>query len=99
MHSLLGKSNGTSAKLPQLLPSLPSLNSILTISYTVLLVLLVTVALSVLAWNFAPKENRTVFRSSVILGLTMCYLMWAITYLAQLHPLEAPRRSDLRQEA
>ncbi|CUM63253.1 unnamed protein product [Priceomyces carsonii] len=24
--------------------------------------------------------------------------MWAITYLSQLHPLEAPRRSDLRPE-
>ena len=44
------------------------------------------------------KENTTVFRSSVILALSMCYLMWAITYLAQLHPLEAPRRSDLRPE-
>lgn len=76
----------------------PYTSHILTFSYTVLVVLLLTVALSVLAWNFAPKENRTVFRSSVILGLVMCYLMWAITYLAQLHPLEAPRRSDLRQE-
>lgn len=66
--------------------------------YTVILVFIVTVALSCLAWTFAPKENTTVFRSSVILGLAMCYLMWAITYLAQLHPLEAPRRSDLRPE-
>ncbi|CDK24639.1 unnamed protein product [Kuraishia capsulata CBS 1993] len=24
--------------------------------------------------------------------------MWAITYLSQLHPLVAPRRSDLRPE-
>ncbi|KAL7664108.1 Amino acid permease/ SLC12A domain-containing protein [[Candida] zeylanoides] len=54
--------------------------------YTVILIFLATVALSVLAWIFAPKENRTVWRSSVILGLSMCYLMWAITYLAQLHP-------------
>lgn len=66
--------------------------------YTVLIVLVVVVGLSALAWFFAPQENRTVFRSSVILGLAMCYLMWAITYLAQLHPLEAPRRSDLRPE-
>ncbi|EAZ63386.1 ATP synthase subunit H family protein (Va0H) (ATP6H) (Atp6v0e), partial [Scheffersomyces stipitis CBS 6054] len=66
--------------------------------YTVIIVLIFVVALATLAWVFAPKENRTVFRSSVILALAMCYLMWAITYLAQLHPLEAPRRSDLRPE-
>ncbi|KAK6457623.1 ATPase, V0 complex, subunit E1/e2 [Scheffersomyces xylosifermentans] len=66
--------------------------------YTVIIVFIFVAALSTLAWIFAPKENRTVFRSSVILCLAMCYLMWAITYLAQLHPLEAPRRSDLRPE-
>ncbi|CAK9440282.1 uncharacterized protein LODBEIA_P43820 [Lodderomyces beijingensis] len=66
--------------------------------YAVVIVLLVVVALSGLAWVFAPKSNTVVFRSSVILALAMMYLMWAITYLAQLHPLEAPRRSDLRPE-
>ncbi|ODV66856.1 hypothetical protein HYPBUDRAFT_156998 [Hyphopichia burtonii NRRL Y-1933] len=66
--------------------------------YTVIVVFLITAVLSALAWVAAPKENRTVWRSSIILGLSMCYLMWAITYLAQLHPLEAPRRSDLRPE-
>ncbi|GBL49554.1 hypothetical_protein [Candidozyma auris] len=66
--------------------------------YTVLFVLAVTVALCVLSWNFAPKQDQTVWRSSLVLGLSMCYLMWAITYLAQLHPLEAPKRSDLRRE-
>lgn len=67
-------------------------------SYTVIFVFLITAALCTLSWIFAPKENRTVFRSSVILTLSMCFLMWAITYLAQLHPLEAPRRSNLRPE-
>ncbi|CAY70081.1 Vacuolar H+ ATPase subunit e of the V-ATPase V0 subcomplex [Komagataella phaffii GS115] len=39
-----------------------------------------------------------VWRSTVLLTLAMCWLMWAFTYLAQLHPLVAPRRSDLRPE-
>ncbi|CAI1873159.1 hypothetical protein SEUBUCD646_0C00660 [Saccharomyces eubayanus] len=46
----------------------------------------------------APKNNQTVWRSTVILTLAMMFLMWAITFLSQLHPLVAPRRSDLRPE-
>ncbi|KEZ46492.1 hypothetical protein SAPIO_CDS0832 [Scedosporium apiospermum] len=45
-----------------------------------------------------PRETQLVWRSSLILAIVSCYLMWAITYLAQLHPLVAPRRSDLRAE-
>lgn len=66
--------------------------------YTVLVGLLVTVIASLLAWRFAPRSDRTVWRSSLVLFFAMAYLMWAITYLAQLHPLEAPTRSDLRAE-
>lgn len=58
----------------------------------------VTAALCGVLWVASPATNRTVWRSSLILGLAMCYLMWAFTYLAQLHPLEAPRRNDLRPE-
>ncbi|ODQ78754.1 hypothetical protein BABINDRAFT_14379 [Babjeviella inositovora NRRL Y-12698] len=64
--------------------------------YTVLAGFILVVVASIVTWNLAPKQNRTVWRSSIILTLAMCYLMWAITYLAQLHPLVAPRRSDLR---
>ncbi|KAK9370226.1 ATP synthase subunit H-domain-containing protein [Lipomyces kononenkoae] len=65
----------------------------------VILVLLVVVGLSVATWFLAPKgDNQTVWRSSIILTLAMCYLMWAITYLSQLHPLIQPMRSDLRPE-
>lgn len=39
---------------------------------------------------------RRLWRSSLILSFVSCYLMWAITFLAQLHPLIEPRRSDLR---
>ncbi|KOS21483.1 V-type proton ATPase subunit e [Escovopsis weberi] len=38
------------------------------------------------------------WRSSLILAIVSCYLMWAITFLAQLHPLIQPKRSDLREE-
>jgi cytochrome b subunit of formate dehydrogenase len=67
-------------------------------SYTVLIVLLVTLVTGLVFWKFAPKENQTVWRSTVSLTLAMMFLMWAITYLAQLHPLVVPRRSDLRPE-
>ncbi|EIW70746.1 V-type proton ATPase subunit E [Tremella mesenterica] len=51
------------------------------------------------AWFLTPKgKDQVLIRSSVALALTCCYLMWAITYLAQLHPLIAPRRADLRFE-
>ncbi|ODQ66443.1 putative secreted protein [Nadsonia fulvescens var. elongata DSM 6958] len=67
--------------------------------WTVIGVLVVVSLASIAAWYLAPKgDNQTVWRSSVILTLAMCYLMWAITYLAQLHPLAQPRRSDLRPE-
>ncbi|CCK71909.1 H(+)-transporting V0 sector ATPase subunit e KNAG_0I01180 [Huiozyma naganishii CBS 8797] len=66
--------------------------------YTVVAVLIVVSLLSVGFWFVAPKENQTVWRNTVILSLAMMYLMWAITYLCQLHPLVAPRRSDLRPE-
>lgn len=51
--------------------------------WTVIIALLVTVAVSAAVWVFAPKENTTVWRSSVILTLALCYIMWAITYLGK----------------
>lgn len=38
------------------------------------------------------------WRSSLILAIVSCYLMWAVTFLAQLHPLIVPKRSDLREQ-
>ncbi|ODV60845.1 H(+)-transporting V0 sector ATPase subunit e ASCRUDRAFT_35514, partial [Ascoidea rubescens DSM 1968] len=66
--------------------------------WTVVFGLVIVVLLAALTWVVAPKNDQTVWRSSIILTLAMCYLMWAITYLCQLHPLVAPRRSDLRPE-
>ncbi|RSH88972.1 H(+)-transporting V0 sector ATPase subunit e [Saitozyma podzolica] len=60
---------------------------------------IICAALGAASWFATPRgKNQVLLRSSVLLSLTCCYLMWAITYLAQLHPLIVPRRSDLRME-
>jgi len=59
----------------------------------------VVAVMCVLAWFLSPKgENQTTWRSSLIIAFISCYLMWAITFLAQLNPLIAPKRSDWRAE-
>ncbi|KAJ2798221.1 H(+)-transporting V0 sector ATPase subunit e [Coemansia furcata] len=45
---------------------------------------------------FKGMTDPTLWRTCSILSATCCYLMWAITYLAQLHPLIIPKRDDLR---
>lgn len=65
--------------------------------YSIFIGLVVVIAMSVAAWFLAPKgENQTTWRSSLIIAFAACYLMWFITFMAQLHPLIAPRRSDIR---
>ncbi|KAL5614437.1 hypothetical protein BROUX41_004542 [Berkeleyomyces rouxiae] len=59
--------------------------------------LFISIALAVAAFFFAPKgPTQIIWRSSLILAVVSCYLMWAITFLAQLNPLVAPNRIDLR---
>ncbi|KAL1590393.1 hypothetical protein WHR41_00834 [Cladosporium halotolerans] len=56
-------------------------------------------AFCAVAWFASPKgENQTVWRSTLILSAWSCWLMWAITFLAQWHPLIQPQRGDLRPE-
>ncbi|KDN53107.1 putative secreted protein [Tilletiaria anomala UBC 951] len=52
------------------------------------------------SWVATAKRgpNQVVIRTAIILTLTCCYMMWAIIYLAQLHPLIKPKRADLRFE-
>ncbi|EGE08188.1 hypothetical protein TEQG_08784 [Trichophyton equinum CBS 127.97] len=65
--------------------------------WSVIVGLVFVVLANSLAWVFSPKgESRPVWRSSLILGFTFCYLMWAVTFLAQLHPLFVPKSSDRR---
>ncbi|KAK3805948.1 MAG: ATPase, V0 complex, subunit E1/e2 [Linnemannia elongata] len=60
-------------------------------------VLAVVVALSAASYLFTPRgPNQTVIRTALIMTLVSCYLMWAITYLAQLNPLLQPRHSKIR---
>ncbi|KAI0775323.1 ATPase, V0 complex, subunit E1/e2 [Trametes elegans] len=43
-------------------------------------------------WFGTPKgPNQTLIRTSILLTLACTYLMWMVTYLAQVHPLESPR--------
>lgn len=73
--------------------------------YTVVHVFLAVSIVNLAAWIYAPrnhslraKKSITVFRSTFILTTSMMFLMWAITFLSQLHPLVEPKRSDLRVE-
>ncbi|OAQ99432.1 hypothetical protein LLEC1_07843 [Akanthomyces lecanii] len=67
--------------------------------YSVFIGLFVILAMCAAAWFLSPKgENRVLWRSSLILAIVSCYLMWAITFLAQLHPLIRPKRHDLREQ-
>ncbi|KAI5788334.1 ATP synthase subunit H-domain-containing protein [Geopyxis carbonaria] len=61
--------------------------------------LVIVAVASVASYFFAPKgENQTIWRSSLILSMVACYLMWALTLLAQLHPLINPKSSHMRPE-
>jgi V-type H+-transporting ATPase subunit e len=67
--------------------------------WSVIIGLVIVTAFCGVSYIAAPKgENQTVWRSSLILAAVSCYLMWAITFLAQWHPLIVPRRNDLRSE-
>ncbi|KIO34668.1 hypothetical protein M407DRAFT_240502 [Tulasnella calospora MUT 4182] len=67
--------------------------------YNVLIVLVAAILLAAFSWTITPRgKHQTLIRSSVLLSITCCYLMWSITYMAQLHPLIAPRRGDVRFE-
>ncbi|KAG8921221.1 H(+)-transporting V0 sector ATPase subunit e [Tulasnella sp. 419] len=67
--------------------------------YSVLIVLLAALLLGAFGWTVTPKgQYQVLIRTSVLLTVACCYLMWAITYMAQLHPLIAPHRADIRFE-
>ncbi|TFK99407.1 ATPase, V0 complex, subunit E1/e2 [Pterulicium gracile] len=62
----------------------------------VLIFLVVALGLMTVAALFTPKgPNQVVIRTGLMLTIASCYLMWMITYMAQLHPLIAPHSSKL----
>ncbi|EJU04974.1 ATPase V0 complex subunit E [Dacryopinax primogenitus] len=65
--------------------------------WVVIIILAIAVAAGFVGWWLTPKgDQQTLIRTSILLTIACCYLMWAITYMAQMNPLIAPRRSDLR---
>ncbi|WVQ79986.1 V-type proton ATPase subunit E [Cryptococcus sp. DSM 104549] len=67
--------------------------------FHIVVVALVVAAAGAIGWFALPKgKNQTLFRTSLLLTLTCCYLMWAITYLCQLHPIITPKRTNIRVE-
>ncbi|ORZ25962.1 ATPase, V0 complex, subunit E1/e2 [Absidia repens] len=66
--------------------------------YNIIWVFIASAIASAFSYIATPKgANQTVIRTMIIMSITCCYLMWAITYLAQLHPLINPIRVGLRQ--
>ncbi|KAJ7476032.1 ATPase, V0 complex, subunit E1/e2 [Mycena latifolia] len=60
----------------------------------VFFILAIVVALMTCAALFTPKgPQQVVVRTAIMLTLAACYLLWMVTYLAQLHPLIAPQLS------
>ncbi|RKP26518.1 ATP synthase subunit H-domain-containing protein [Syncephalis pseudoplumigaleata] len=59
----------------------------------------ITAGVAAAGYMLSPKgPNQVLYRTMILMTLACMYLMWAITYLAQLHPLIMPRRSDLKPE-
>ncbi|KAF9004042.1 ATPase, V0 complex, subunit E1/e2 [Cyathus striatus] len=59
--------------------------------FPVILMLLVTAGLMTASAIFVPKgPNQVTIRTALLLTFAACYLMWMITYMAQLHPIISP---------
>ncbi|KAF7424150.1 H(+)-transporting V0 sector ATPase subunit e [Pleurotus ostreatus] len=66
--------------------------------FPVILLLVVTLGVMTSAALFTPKgPHQVTIRTAIMLTVAACYLLWMVTYMAQLHPLVAPRRSPLAE--
>ncbi|KDR75987.1 hypothetical protein GALMADRAFT_139749 [Galerina marginata CBS 339.88] len=62
--------------------------------FPVLFMFVITIALMTAAALFTPKGPQQVtIRTAFMLTFAACYLMWMVTYMAQLHPLISPIHS------
>ncbi|KAG6335322.1 hypothetical protein ID866_3770 [Astraeus odoratus] len=62
--------------------------------FPVFFVLFIVLGLEACAYLLVPKgPHQTTLRTAFMLTFASLYLMWMITYLAQLHPLISPYRS------
>ncbi|KAG1737294.1 ATPase, V0 complex, subunit E1/e2 [Suillus lakei] len=60
----------------------------------VVFILAIVLGLMACGYLFVPKgPHQTTIRTAIMLTLASCYLMWMVTYMAQLHPLITPYRS------
>ncbi|KAG2749511.1 hypothetical protein P692DRAFT_20778011 [Suillus brevipes Sb2] len=60
----------------------------------VFFILVIVLGLMTCGYLFVPKgPHQTTIRTAIMLTLASCYLMWMVTYMAQLHPLITPYRS------
>ncbi|OAX43931.1 hypothetical protein K503DRAFT_610387 [Rhizopogon vinicolor AM-OR11-026] len=61
--------------------------------FPVIFILVIVLGLMACGFLFVPKgPQQTTIRTAIMLTLASCYLMWMITYMAQLHPLITPYR-------
>ncbi|KAG2367823.1 ATP synthase subunit H-domain-containing protein [Suillus spraguei] len=62
----------------------------------VIFILAIVLGLMACSRLFVPKgPHQTTIRTAVMLTLASCYLMWMVTYMAQLHPLISKSRNSL----
>ncbi|KAH7926086.1 hypothetical protein BV22DRAFT_383914 [Leucogyrophana mollusca] len=56
--------------------------------FPLVFIFVIVLGLMACGFLFVPKgPQQTVIRTAIMLTLASCYLMWMVTYLAQLHPL------------
>ncbi|KAJ1657443.1 H(+)-transporting V0 sector ATPase subunit e, partial [Dispira simplex] len=60
--------------------------------FLVLLVGAIFAGLCAASYFLVPKSwDQTLWRTCLIMTLVCVYMMWSVTYMAQLHPLIQPR--------
>ncbi|KAG1808396.1 ATP synthase subunit H-domain-containing protein [Suillus subaureus] len=62
----------------------------------VIFILAIVLGLIACGYLFVPKgTHQTTIRTAIMLTLASCYLMWMVTYMAQLHPLISKSSNSL----